>query len=200
MLYLYGASGHAKVILEIADLQGFVIGGLIDINPAIKSLKGFVVSTEIPAFYEGNTFLIAIGNNGIRKHIVESDELKDVFFETLVHPHTTISPSAIIGQGTVVMAGASINPDTTIGTHCIINTNASIDHDCVIEDYVHISPNAALAGNIYVGECTHIGIGATIIQGIRIGRNCTIGAGAVIIRDVPDGVTVVGNPGRIITK
>lgn len=58
------------------------------------------------------------------------------------------------------------------------------------------SPNAALAGDVKVGEGTHIGIGAQVIQGITIGKWCTIGAGAVIIKDVPDGVTVVGNPGR----
>jgi acetyltransferase EpsM len=57
---------------------------------------------------------------------------------------------------------------------------------------------AALAGNVYVGEGTHIGLRASVIQGIRIGKWCTIGAGAVIINDIPDGATVVGNPGRII--
>jgi acetyltransferase-like isoleucine patch superfamily enzyme len=82
------------------------------------------------------------------------------------------------------MSGVSINSAVSIGKHCIINTNSSIDHDCVIEDFVHISPNAALGGSV--------------IQGIRIGKWCTIGAGAAIIRDIPDGATVVGNPGKII--
>lgn len=56
----------------------------------------------------------------------------------------------------------------------------------------------ALAGNVIVGEGTHLGIGACVIQGIRIGKWCTIGAGTVIIKDIPDGATVVGNPGKII--
>lgn len=199
MLYLYGASGHAKVILEIAQMQGFVIGGLVDADPAKTSLMNFKVSTIMPNDdYDGNTFVVSIGNNQLRKKVAESAELSQAFFEILIHSAASISPSVEIGNGTVVMAGAVVNADTQIGKHCIINTNASVDHDCVLGDYVHISPGAALAGGVTVGEGTHIGIGASVIQGIKIGRWCTIGAGTVIIRDVPDGATVVGNPGRII--
>lgn len=198
-LYLYGASGHAKVILEIAELCGISVVGLIDANPAIKSLLDYPVRTFMP---EGSsmvsTFIISIGNNAIRKRVAESADLRDVHFTTLLHPRSTVSSRVRIGEGTVVMAGATLNSEVQIGRHCIINTNASVDHDCVIADYVHISPNVALAGNVHVGEGTHIGIGACAIQGVKIGKCCTIGAGAVIIRDVPDGATVVGNPGRII--
>ena len=80
----------------------------------------------------------------------------------------------------------------------IINTKASIDHDCIIEDFVHISPGAILCGNVQVGELSWIGAGSVIIQGIKIGKNVIIGAGTVVIHDVPDNVTIVGNPGKII--
>jgi len=193
-LYLYGASGHGKVIAEIADLLKITIGGFIDANPLIKELLEYPVSTKLPT---GDSVLfISIGNNCIRKKLTE--ELKSQRFITLIHPKSTLSHRATIGDGTVVMAGVTVNPDTNIGKHAILNTNCSVDHDCKIGDFVHVSPNAALAGGVSVGEGTHIGIGACVIQGIRIGKWCTIGAGAVIIRDVPDGATVVGNPGRII--
>lgn len=197
MLYLYGASGHAKVVIEIAEQNGFAIGGLIDANPAIKSLCNYPVSTELPAAsFEGQGFVITIGNNKIRKRL--AGELDGKCFETLVHNRASLSSRTVIGDGTVIMAGVSINADASIGKHCIVNTNASVDHDCVISDFVHISPNVALAGDVHVGEGTHVGIGACVIQGVRVGHWCTIGAGAVIIRDVPDGATVVGNPGRVI--
>lgn len=200
MLYLYGAGGHAKVIIEIAERTGFVIAGLIDMDPDITDILGYPVTTVFPeAGYDGNGFMVSIGNNSIRKRIAESSELTGKYFETLVHPFSAVSARALVGDGTVIMAGAVINADTQVGRHCIINTNASIEHDCVLGDYVHISPGASLAGNVQIGEGTHIGIGASIIQGVRIGSWCTIGAGAVIIRDVPDGATVVGNPGRIIS-
>jgi len=199
MIYLYGASGHAKVVIEIAEQNGHTIGGLIDANPAITALLGYTVSAQLPKDdYASNVFLISIGNNRIRKQIAQ--EMASVHFEMLAHRQAAISQRATIDEGTVIMAGVSVNSEVSIGRHCIINTNASIDHDCSIADFVHISPNAALAGNVTIGEGTHIGIGACVIQGIKIGKWCTIGAGAVIIRDVPDGATVVGNPGRIIKQ
>lgn len=197
MIYLYGASGHAKVIIELAELLSLPIGGLIDNDEKIKDLLDYSVSNEMPskANQLSSSFIISIGNNRIRKKV--SKEL-NVKFATLIHPQNNISTRALIEVGTVVMAGVSINSCSKIGRHVIINTNASVDHDCVIENFVHISPNATLAGDVQVGEGSHIGIGSSIIQGVRIGKWCTIGAGAVILKDVPDYAVVVGNPGRII--
>lgn len=154
--------------------------------------------------------VLAIENNQDRKrvlqlildHVMEDVMAKEIRlrFPSVVHPRANVSKrlASPIGEGTVIMPGATINSCASIGRHCIINTNASVDHDCVLEDFVHISPGVSLAGNVSVGEGTHIGIGASVIQGIKIGSHCTIGAGAVIIRDVPDGAKVVGNPGRVI--
>lgn len=194
MVYLYGASGHAKVVIEIAENLGLEVGGLVDADPAIKTLLDYPVADRFES--EKSNWIVSIGNNKIRKRIAKASIDKD--YCTLVHLNTSVSKRTGLGRGTVVMAGVSINSGVQIGEHCILNTNASIDHDCVIHDFVHISPNVALAGDVTVGEGTHIGIGACVIQGVKIGSWCTIGAGAVIIKDVPDGVTVVGNPGRII--
>lgn len=194
MIYFYGASGHAKAVLEIAEELSLPIGGLVDLNPEIKELLGYVVSTINPAI-NGHRFIISIGNNLIRKKIAESLKVE---FVSLIHPKSNISKRVNLGKGTVVMAGVSINSSSNIGSHVILNTNCSIDHECIIDDYAHISPNVALAGNVHVGEGSHVGIGASVIQGIKIGKWCTIGAGSVILKDVPDYGVVVGNPGRII--
>lgn len=193
-LYLYGASGHGKVIAEIAEELAIPIAGFIDENPEIKKILDYTVASTIPK--DMNQLIVSIGNNAIRKRIAEY--YYNLNFITLIHPKSTISNRATIGNGTVIMAGATMNSDVFIGNHCIINTNTSIDHDCIIEDFVHISPNVALAGSVQVGEGTHIGIGASVIQEIKIGRWCTIGAGSVIIKNVPDYAVVVGNPGKII--
>lgn len=42
--------------------------------------------------------------------------------------------------------------------------------------------------------------GATIIPNLTIGRNVIVGAGSTVIRDVPDGVTVVGSPAKILRQ
>ncbi len=193
-LFIYGASGHAKVVIEIAERLAYAIGGLVDADPTIEGLLGYPVNTPFVKDVD-DKWIIGIGNNSIRRRVAEQENR---IYATLCHPSANISLRAQIGEGTVVMAGVTMNSGVRMGAHCIINTNASIDHDCRIEDYVHVSPNVALAGDVHVGQGTHIGIGACVIQGIKIGKWCTIGAGAVVIRDVPDGATVVGNPGKII--
>lgn len=193
-LYLYGAGGHGKVVAEIAEAGSFPVSAFIDPHKAPGRVWDYPIVEDVP---KGDFYcVVSIGDNRIRAKIVSQHP--DLKYDKLIHPYTNVSHRAFIGEGSVLMAGVSINSSAYIGKHCIINTNASVDHDCVLKDYVHISPNVGLAGNVKVGEGTHIGIGANVIQGITIGKWCTIGAGAVIIRDVPDGATVVGNPGRVL--
>ncbi|MCP1997435.1 acetyltransferase [Flavobacterium sp. HSC-61S13] len=193
-MYLYGASGHGKVVAEIAEALNIPISGFIDGNPEIEVVLDYSVIEDIPINID--QVVISIGNNKIRKEI--ATRCKKLSFITLIHPHSTTSKRASVGEGTVIMAGVTINSGAKIGKHCIINTNASVDHECIIADFVHISPNAALAGNVEVGEGSHLGIGSSIIQGVKIGSWATIGAGSVVLKDVPDGAVVVGNPARII--
>lgn len=191
-MYLYGASGHAKVIIEILELCGIDVVGLFDDNPEIESMLDYnVLGSYDSTILKNDQLIISIGNNELRKKISEN---VSAIFGKAVHPLAVISKRSSIASGTVVMGNAIINSDTSIGKHAIINTSASIDHDCIIEDFVHISPNATLCGGVKIGEGTHIGAAAVIIPGIKIGKWATIGAGAVVIRDVPDFTTVVGNP------
>jgi acetyltransferase EpsM len=196
-MVVYGASGHAKVIVELLEVNNIHYIVIWD-DTAKPAIWQYNVKKPSPNDLENDArMVIGIGNNSTRKTIAERYNGK-ARFTAVVHPGTFISKRAHVGDGTVVMAGAVINADTRIGQHCIINTSASVDHDCNIEDYVHISPNATLCGNVTVGEGTHIGAGSVVIQGIQIGKWSTIGAGTVVIKDVPDYATVVGNPGRLI--
>jgi len=190
-----GASGHAKVIIDLIEELGGTVENVYDQDINKKEIINYKIVHNFDNLPKQS--VVAIGNNFIRKKIADENSLN---LPALVHPKSFISKYAKLDKGTVVMAGVSVNADSSIGNHCILNTNCSIDHDCKIADFVHISPNVALAGNVEIGECTHIGIGACVIQGISIGKNCVIGAGAVIIKDIPDGSTVVGNPGKIIKR
>lgn len=196
-MYLYGASGHAKVIIDILRDSGIPVSGAFDKNPAIKEIGGIpVLGAEVEGELD-QPVIISIGDNAIRRRVAES--LQHTFGKA-IHPTAIISPSVSIAEGSVVMQGAIIQASATIGKHAIVNTGASIDHDCQIGDFAHISPGAVLSGNVQVGEGTHIGAGAVVIPNLKIGKWCKIGAGAVVIRDLPDGVTAVGNPARIIKE
>lgn len=191
-MYLYGASGHAKVILDILLSQGIHVEALIDDNKELTELHGIPIIHSSGGLHP---VIISIGNNKIRKVI--SEQIVGPF-GIAVHSSAIISIHARIGEGTVVMQNAVVQSDTTIGRHCIINTASTVDHDCIIEDYVHISPNASLCGNIYVGEGTQIGVGAAVIPGIKIGKWSVVGAGSVVITDIPDNCIAFGNPCKVI--
>jgi sugar O-acyltransferase (sialic acid O-acetyltransferase NeuD family) len=196
-MYLFGASGHCKVIIDIIEkCNKFQIEAILDDNPKFEYIFDKVVlKTSDFKLSSDDVLFVTIGNNFIRKKISGKYQSN---YPVLIHPKAILGSHTVIDEGTVVMAGAIINPGAIIGKHCIINTGAIIEHDCNISDFVHVSPNVSLAGGIFIGEGAHIGIGASVIQGINIGKWVTIGAGSVIIKDVPDYAVVVGNPGKII--
>lgn len=191
-MYLYGASGHAKVIIDILRANQIEIEALIDDNPAIDSLAGIPVLHHEAAGL--SPMIISIGDNRIRKKIAGR---MSGTFGTAIHPSAILAPDVSIGEGSVVMPGTILQSGVLVGHHCIVNTGVSIDHECIIEDFVHISPHGTLCGNVHVGEGSWIGAGATIIPGVRIGKWSIVGAGSVVVRDIPDNVVALGNPCRI---
>lgn len=191
-MYLYGASGHGKVIKDIIEAQGGDVEGFVDDNPELSCYCGKPVSHNADGL---SPIIVSIGDNKTRKIIVEKLSCS---FGIAIHPSAIISPSAKIGEGSVVMPGAIINADVVIGKHCIINTGASIDHECVIGDYCHIAPHVALCGQVHVGKGTLVGVGASVIPCINIGEWCIVGAGAVVVEDVPDHEIEVGIPAKIL--
>lgn len=190
-MILYGASGHAKVIVDILEANGQKIDFIVDDNPSLTELLGYEVRRNIGEYDEA---IISIGSCEIRKKVVEG--LKVGKYATSVHPSAVVSPRATIDEGTVVMQGAIVQSCAKIGKHCIVNTGASVDHDCEIGDFVHVAPHATVLGGVKVGEGSWIGAGAVVKQYITVGKNCMIGAGAVVLHDVLDGATVVGVPGK----
>jgi len=193
IVYLYGASGHAKVVMDIAKLAYYEVPCLIDDNPKVDEINGVPV---VHSAENISPIIVTIGDCQIRRKVVR--KLGNREFLTIIHPSAIKAENVKLGYGTVVMAGVVLNPFVNIGNHCIINTGASIDHDGVIGDFVHIAPHCTLCGEVIVGEGTWVGAGSTIIQGIHIGKNCFIGAGSVVVKDIPDGSLCYGNPARVI--
>lgn len=118
--------------------------------------------------------------------------------EPLVHPLSFIASSAVLGDGTQILAHALVAADAHLGAACIVNHKASVDHECQLADGVHVAPMATLCGCVNVAACAMIGAGAVVLPRLHIGRGSIVGAGAVVTRDVPDQVIVVGNPATIL--
>lgn len=203
-LLIIGASGHGKVVAEIAQsTKKYKSVYFIDDYAKTEKFHGhrnLGTSTELINYKKNAEVFVAIGDNAIRATKLISLEENGFSIATLIHPSATISGSASIGKGTVIMAGAIINASTEVGIGSIINTNASVDHDCKIQDFVHISPGATIAGNVTVGSYTWIGAGSTIINNIRISKNSIVGAGGVVIHDIKQKGKYIGVPAKNINS
>lgn len=197
-MLIYGAGGHAKVIISAILAHEITINAIFDDDSSRKEIYKIATSGNYnPAIFPDDTLIIAIGDNTIRKQI--SKYIKHQFGE-IIHPSASVDKSVQIGQVTCILHHAVVQADSIIGQHVIINTSASIDHDCVIHDFVHIAPGVILAGSVSVGENTLIGIGSIVAPGLIIGKNCFIAPGSVVTINIPDGATVRGNPARIISR
>jgi len=202
--FLFGAGGHAKVVLSTSLASGLVVDGLFDDDPqkqGAEILGVKVKGTIADAAREGPARgVLAIGDNRTRRVLAQRPQNKEWEWLTLVHPKAYVHPSVRLGPGTVVFAGAVIQPDTRVGAHAIINTGATVDHDCHIGDFVHIAPGAHLAGDVIVEEGALVGIGAVVLPGVRIGAWTIVGAGAVVTEDLPPCVVAVGVPAKPLKK
>lgn len=202
-LAIVGASGHGKVVADIAECCGWEAVEFFDdaYTDQTSMLRGNwpVVGTlsDLLSGVSGYTgVIVAIGDNQVRKSISQSLLAAGANLVTLVHPLAIVSRYAEIGAGSVVVAGAVINAYAVIGSGAIINTGSSIDHDCHLDDYVHISPGVHLAGGVRIRSCCWVGIGACVKQQVTIGANVTVGAGSVVVHNILDNLTVVGVPAR----
>lgn len=196
-LVIIGASGHGKVVADIAVARNYEKIVFLDDTDGLTENAGYPVIGASSRFAEFDCdMVVAIGDANVRQRLQEKLEQAGKSLPVLIHPSAVIAGGVKIGAGTVVMAGAVINPNSRIGKGCIINTCASVDHDCRLEDYVHISVGAHLAGTVAVGSRAWIGIGAVVSNNLKIAGDCMIGAGAVVVRDIREKGTYIGVPAR----
>lgn len=162
-LIIIGMGGHSKVVTDIARLNGYkILGYLDDKEPVDRGLYLGRIETLPRWVRDGVGFVIAIGNNLVRKAIVERYEGLNLDYVKLVHPAAIIGSGVEILSGSVVMPGAIINAEARIGRHVIVNTAAVVDHDCVVGDFVHVAQGAVLAGGVKVEGCAVVGVGVRV--------------------------------------
>jgi sugar O-acyltransferase (sialic acid O-acetyltransferase NeuD family) len=203
-LLIVGAGGHGKIVADIARNLGRwgKIAFLDDKYPGSTKVSEWEIIGKISDankhLEEFRDAVVAIGANSTRLELLKKMLGEGFHFPVLIHPDASVSRDTALGIGTVVCVQSAIDIDTEVGMGVIINAGATIAHDCRLGDGVHVSPGGRVSGGVKVGECTWIGSGAIVREMVSIGTRVVVGAGSVVIRDVPDQVTVVGVPSRVI--
>ncbi|HKR02266.1 MAG TPA: acetyltransferase [Pyrinomonadaceae bacterium] len=206
---IIGAGGHAREIAEILRDQAREGAG--------PRLLGFVADDpeNYPAEIGGVPFLgdwswfdgadlrdlavvCAVGLPQLRKRLVERATARGLKFAKAVSPLAYVSPEASLGEGVMVFPHAFASAGSLVGDHAVVNVGASVSHDTRVSRYGTLGPGVRLAGRVFVGEGCYLGVGSSVINRVSIGEWTTVGGGACVTMDLPDNVTAVGVPARVI--
>lgn len=212
MLILLGGSGNALDVLDairqINEASGrsiFRCVGILDDNSRLtgKELGNTRILGPVSeaASWPDAYFINAVGspaNFHRREDIVGASGIRPERFITLLHPSASISSTARIGPGSVVLQNVCIGHDARIGSHVIILPNTVISHGAAIGDFTCIAAGVCLAGDTKVGEACYLGAHTAVRGKVHIGDTCLTGMGSVILKNVPSNSVVVGNPARYL--
>lgn len=199
LIYLIGAGGHAKQVIDIfLSNNYFIFGAFDDKKPQglfYRNVSIIGTITDIKTYINNDAlFFCTIGDNIARKKICMSLASAGCKFINCISPLAYISPTATIGIGNYIGVYANISSDSVVGDYNIINDGATLMHDNMVCDYNHFAPNSSLGGRVKIGNMNLIGTNATINPDINISDDIIIGSGSVVIKSITERGTYVGVP------
>lgn len=205
-IVIYGAGGHALVVADAIRASGnHVLGFVDDISPERKGSALYGVSIlggheDLVQLTRKQSLEVALGfgNCHARERLVFRLREQGFNLSTVIHPDSTISPSACVSSGAYIGPRAIVEASCRIGVGVIINCGSEVCHEAVVGDYSAICPGVHIGGKSRIGERVWVGIGSTIIDKIQIADGCYIGAGSVVVRSIPENTKSYGVPSRII--
>lgn len=200
---IIGAGTYGQVYAEYLK-DSYTVLGFYDDNPEIigQEINGVKVVDKVEEAFNLKkeiAVFVPIGNNAVRVELLKEFESKGFAIPSFIHPQTIVHSSVVLGKAVYILPGTNIMPLTHIGNYCMMSVNTVVSHHTVLEQGVFLSFGVNIGASLVLRQYAYVGIGATVMTGVKtVGKRALIGAGAVIIKDVPDGATVVGNPGRVL--
>ena len=210
---ILGSSGTSLDILdtlravnEAAGRERFRCIGLLDDNPSLKGATRNGVEILGPLSLASTLDCFTINGVGSSRNFVHKEEIVSRTgcpperFLTVAHPTASVSSTAILGPGTVVMQNAVVCSNARVGSHVVVLPCAVISHDDVIGDYTCITTGVCISGGAHVGKSCYLGCNSAIIENVQVGDYCLVGMGSVVTRHVEGNSVVVGNPARFLRR
>ena len=210
-LLIYGASGLGRELLDMIheinkqnclyEVSGWIDDG-IPSGTVINNVEVLGDINYIKEIKEAPALIFAIASPHIKESLYTKVRAMrpEVFFPTIVHPSSSVSPFAQLEEGVIVSRYCWVAANTKLGKFVFLNTRCDIGHDSVVGDFSSLMPSVNISGNVTVGAKTLIGVQAAVHQGIKIGEESVVGIGSKVLADVPNRSTVFGNPARIIKR
>lgn len=152
-LLILGAGSHGHNVRETAErLRIFQRISFLDDIAVGEDIIG--KCSDCASFLgEYSCAFVAIGNNERRKYYADILRKCGFMLPTLIHPDTTVSKNAVIGEGTIIMAQATINA-AVVGDCCIVASNALINYGAIVHDFSRFECGAMVMKKSEVPELT----------------------------------------------
>ena len=198
---VYGSGGHALAVFDAAAAAGFLPHAVVDPFADAPEVFGLPVFTSLERLNLNTTHLcLGVGANFDRETLYNfiQKHYPSARFPVISHPSASISPSAEVAAGAILMAQSNLGPGSSVGVGSIVNSAASLDHEAILGNFGSLSPGVVTGGRARIGDRSMIGIGAAILQGVAIGADSVIGAMAMVKDDVPAFSVAYGNPCKFI--
>lgn len=203
-LIVIGGGEHARVVIEAAqsDPRSWRVVGFVDPEQCDETCNRLGLprlgGDDALRSYPYAASILGFGSINAAGRIAALERLAPfvAHWATVVHKDASISPTAVLGEGTVVMARAVVQTGATVGCHAIINTAAVIEHDVSLGEHVQVAPGAVIGGGTSIARAAYIGLGASVRDHIHIGEGAVIAMGATVVRDVGAGAVVKGGAAR----
>ena len=193
---------RAYTLKEIADLlqcefvgdDSFEVLGMNEIHVVEK---GDIVFVDHPKYYDKalqSAATIVLINKKVdcpqgKALLISDDPFRDFnkltnYFKPFQFSNVSISPTATIGEGTIIQPNSFIGNGVVIGKNCLIHSNVSIYDNTVLGDNVIIHAGTILGADAFYYKKRPEGFdqllsgGRVVIQdNVGIGALCTIDKG-----------------------
>lgn len=207
-LIIVGAGGLGRIVCDVLMknepfCETYSVAGFLDTRPELilpeniglpllGSPLDYVVS-------DNDVFIVAVGSPEWRMALVAPLLAQQAEFISY-SDGSSIGARTHLGAGTFITPGSVVSVDCIIGDFSYLDTYVILGHDVEIGKHCMIGAMSFIAGGVRVGDGAIIHPRSTIAKDIVIGEGATIGIGSVVVKNVPAGVTIFGNPARVIFK
>lgn len=186
-LVIYGSRSFAVTVAALARDCGHEVVGMLDdlhAGPGVLgTFEDFAAGHEVHA----DGVLMGIGYNDLPGRWRAWQRVRAAGFDapTLVHPRAYVAPSAQLGAGCLVMAGALVDRGVTLGEAVVVWPAACLNHDSVVGSNTFVSPSVTLCGDVTVGAHSFIGAAACVADGCHLSEASFVKMGERVLSRRP---------------
>jgi sugar O-acyltransferase (sialic acid O-acetyltransferase NeuD family) len=182
---IVGAGGYGRVTLDVLLASGLgdrILGFYDDAHAALSGeVRGVPILGDVGMLksmlsVEPVHVVVAITDNKARLRVANSLRALGARFLTTVHPEAYVSDAAVVGDGSVITAGAIVHPDAAVGSHCFLGPRSVVDRDAEVGAGTWISAGAIVGPGAQVGARVVLGQNSSVDRKAVVGGDLEIGA------------------------